>query len=553
MSDSSQRDDPRAERYVLAIDLGTGGPKVGFVSYTGTVAWRDHVAVETQYGPDGAATQDAGSWWKIICETAKRGLDEAPVRGQQVQAVSVTGQWASTVPVDAAGHPVGECVMWMDTRGAPYSSEVVSGAVQGYKARALATWIRHSGGVPTTSGADPIGHMLFLDHDQTDVARAARWYLEPVDYLSMRFTGVAAASHASMTGAWLTDNRELGVLDYDDTLVRMAGVDRTKLPPLVPTGSVIGQVAGDVAADLGISPEAQVVTGVPDLHSAVVGSGCVRDWQPHMTISTTSWISCPIGGKKTDVIRQMATVPGLDAHSYLIANNQDTAGRCLEWFRDNVVGPDDGLFSGPGGSTGISGATGGPASPGYRELCDLAASAPAGAGDVIFTPWLTGERSPIDDRNARGGFHNVSLGTTRAHLARAVLEGVAYNSRWLLEGVDKFTKRRLDPIRIIGGGAQSDLWCQIVADVCGRTIERVAEPLHAGLRGAAVFAAMGVGAVQAREVRALIPVDATFSPRPGNRAVYDRLFAEFPGLYKAQKSMFARLNGRRGRNGAGGG
>jgi xylulokinase len=519
----------RSNRYVLAVDLGTGGPKVGFVSFTGEVAWKDHVLVETRHGPGGAATQDAGEWWRVVCETAKRGLAEGPVRGEQVQAVSITGQWASTVPVDASGEPVGDCVMWMDTQGGPYSAKVVGGAVQGYGARALATWVRHTGGVPAATGDDPVGHMLFLQHDRPDVARAARWYLEPVDYLSMRFTGIPAASHASMTGAWLTDNRRLDVLDYDDTLVRMAGIDRAKLPPLVPTGSIIGNVTAAVAADLGISPDAAVVTGTPDLHSAVIGSGCVGDWEAHMTISTTSWISCPFDAKKTDVVRQMATVPGITNDRYLIANNQDTAGRCFEWFRDNVAA------SGAGDGAGV-------AAPGYDRLCELAAAVPAGSGDVIFTPWLTGERSPIDDRNARGGFHNVGLSTTQAHLARAVLEGVAYNSRWLLHGVEKFAKRRLDPIRIIGGGAQADLWCQIMADVTDHTIERVAEPLHGGLRGAAVFAAMGLGAVRRDEVRSLIPVDATFKPDPANRAVYDRLFAEFPGLYKAQKAMFARLN-----------
>lgn len=523
-------DDPRRDHYVLAVDLGTGGPKVGLVSLLGDIAWKDHVVVETTYGPGGAATQDAEEWWTVIVDTTRKALAAGLVRGDQVVAVSITGQWASTVPVDNRGCPVGPCVMWMDTRGARHSEAVISGAVQGYKARALATWIRHSGGVPTSSGADPIGHMLFLDRDQPDVARAATWYLEPVDYLSMRFTGVAAASHASMTGAWLTDNRHLGVLDYDDTLVRLAGVDRSKLPPLVPTGSIVGQVTLDVADELGISPDARVVSGTPDLHSAVVGSGCVRDFEPHMALSTTSWISCPLPDKKTDVIRQMATVPGITNDRYLVANNQDTAGRCFAWFRDNVVGSKDGLFSGD--------------TPSFEALTDLAGTAPAGSGDVLFTPWLTGERSPIDDRNARGGFHNVSLDTTRAHLTRAVLEGVAYNSRWLLEGVEKFTKRRLDPIRLIGGGAQSDLWCQIIADVCDRTIERVAEPLHAGLRGAALFAAIGLGEVSATEVRALIPLDGTFRPNIANRAVYDRLFGEFPGLYKAQKAMFGRLNGR---------
>jgi xylulokinase len=163
---------------------------------------------------------------------------------------------------------------------------------------------------------------------------------------------------------------------------------------------------------------------------------------------------------------------------------------------------------------------------------------------VIFTPWLAGERTPIGDRKARAGFHNLSLTTTRADLVRAVLEGVAYNDRWLHEAVEKFAGARLDPIRVIGGGAVSALWCQIHADVMDRTLEQTAEPLNAGLRGAALAASLALGAVRIDQVRALVPVAATFRPDPAKRAVYDRLFAEFPGLYKAQKSMFARLNGR---------
>lgn len=508
------------DRVVLAVDLGTGGPKVGFVALDGTVLWSDLIAVPTTYGPGGAATQDAGLWWAIIRDATRRGLAESGVRGDQVTGVSITGQWASTVAVDADGRPVGPCVMWMDTRGAPHSRKAFGGRLQGYRPRALLHWLRRNGGVPSPSGDDPVGHMLHLAHGDPTVFARARWLLEPVDYLSMCFTGRAAASRASMMGAWLTDNRDLSVLDYDDVLVRLSGVDRFRLPPLVPTGSIISPVAPAVAAELGISPAAQVVTGTPDLHSAAVGSGAVRLGELHMTISTTSWISCPVAAKKTDALHQLATVPGLDPSSYLLVNNQDTAGRALQWLRDNLFGDMD-----------------------YDALTTLAASAPAGSNGVIFTPWLKGEHSPIDDRNARGGFHNLSLDTTRADLVRAVLEGVAYNSRWLLDCVNRFTSTN-GPIRIVGGGARSNLWCQIIADVSGRTCERVADPLNAQLRGAALFAGIGMGELDRDELRDLIPLDGVFEPTAANRAVYDRLFAEFPGLYKTQKGMFARLNRR---------
>ncbi len=131
-------------------------------------------------------------------------------------------------------------------------------------------------------------------------------------------------------------------------------------------------------------------------------------------------------------------------------------------------------------------------------------------------------------------------------MVRAVLEGVAYNSRWLLHHVDKFAGIPAGgggPIRIIGGGAQSDLWCQIMADVCNRNMERVADPFNAQLRGAALFAGLAMGELDRTELPDLIPIGGIFAPTPAHRAVYDRLFAEFPRCYNAGKGMFARLNG----------
>ncbi len=523
---------PREERFVLAVDLGTGGPKVGLVSLTGALAWKEHVPVATRREPGGAVVQDPGGWWDVITATTRRALSSGAVHPEQVVAVCCTGQWSSTVPVDAGGIPVGDCVMWMDTRGGRYVREAVGGPVAGYSPLAVARWIKRTGGAPDTGGADPLGHMLLIEREQPDVAREARWYLEPVDYLSMRFTGVAAASPASMFGCWLTDNRKPYRLEYDQTLIEMIGVPADKLAPLRATGSVIGVVAPAVAADLGLAPGVKVVTGVPDLHTAAAGSGCVHDYETHLAISTTSWISCPVPFKKTDALRQIASVPGLFPGSYLIVDNQDTSGACLGWLRDNVLTPDDGLQP--------------PAEISYESLTALAATAPAGSGRVLFTPWMSGQRTPVDDKYARGGFYNLQLQTTRADLVRAVLEGIAYNNRWLLESVERFAKRRLAPLRIVGGGAASDLWCQVHADVMSRTVERISEPVHASLRGAGLLAGMALREVDPDELRTLVPVEGTFRPKPANREMYDGLYAEFPKLHASLKGMFRRLNRRPG-------
>ena len=514
-----------AEHYALAVDLGTGGPKVGLVSLTGRLEWFEHLRVDTRPLPDGGAEQDAGEWWELVCGAARRALASGVVPAERVQAVAVTGQWASRVPVDAEGRPVGPCVMWMDTRGRRHSRQLVGGPVAGFSPRVAARWIRRSGGLPSPAGADPISHLLYLERDRPEIATAAHWFLEPVDYLTMRFSGQASASPASMLAAWLTDNRRLGGAPaYDPVLVAMARIDPAKLPPLRATGSLIGPVLDSVAADLGLPAGAQVVTGVPDLHAATLGSGAVGLYEPHLSISTTGWISCPLPRKKTDALRAMASVPGIGDGQYVLANSIDSAGVCLEWAR----------------------ATLGPVA-GYPDLIASAATAPPGSNGAVFTPWLGGTRSPAEDRGARAGWHDLSLQTTQADLVRAVLEGVACHSRWLHEAVERFARRRLEPLRIIGGGAQSDLWCQISADVLDRRIERVADPASAILRGAAIGAGVALGSVDRAAIRDLVAVDATFEPDPANRGVYDRLYAEMPRLHKAQRGLSTRLTRDRAR------
>jgi xylulokinase len=501
--------------HAVAIDQGTTGLKIGIVSFAGETVWSEYHETVTAFGSGGKATQDADEWWRLITAALERGL--GAVDPSTVTALCTTGMWASTVPVDENGEPVGDVLLWFDSQGAAQSARVIAGPVAGLKPLVAMRWVRSTAGVPSTDGRDPMGHMLHLQHHRPETHRAARWYLEPIDQLSMRFTGVAAATHASMGGAFLTDNRHMSRLRYDADLVRLAGVDASKLPPLVPIGSVVGTVRDG----LGLSTSTRVVAGIPDLHAAAVGTGMVRDFESHIAISTSSWIGCPVPFKRTDVLHQMASIPGLRPDSYVLANSHETAGKCLQWLRDALF---------PERS--------------YDDLLAMAATAPAGANDVLFTPWLLGERSPVDDRSARAGFHNMSIETTGADLVRAVLEGVAHNARWLHEHVERFCKRRIDVLRIFGGGAQSDLWCQIHADVMNRTIERVADPLNTCMVGCALFAGLSLGEIDVDDVRSLVPIDRTFTPNPSVRAAYDPLYDEFPNLYKSQKRMFARLNGR---------
>lgn len=510
---------PLDARLALVVDLGTGGPKVGFATLTGRLVWSGSRALATRSEADGTGVQDAEAWWGALCDLAREGLADDAVDPDAVEVVAVTGLWGSTVPVDASGMPVGDCRLYLDTRGGRHSRSVFGGPLLGYHPALVALWLRRTAGVPSLFGGDPVAHMLSIQRDEPEVAAAARWFLEPVDYLTMRFTGRAAASPNSMTLAWLTDNRHEERLRYDPDLVQLAGVDATKLAPLQPTGTIVGTVAPSVAQALGLGPDVQVVTGVTDLLAATIGSGATADYQAHFAVSSTGWISAPMPRKKTDVLHSIATVPGLRPGHRLIANSHETAGACLAWARDALGGSD------------------------FDELTALAATVPPGAGGVLFTPWLSGLRSPVDDRRARGGWHHVSLATGRAELVRAVLEGVAFHTRWLHEQVERFVGRRLDPVRMLGGGAQSDLWCQLHADIMDRRIERVSDPVTAQLRGAGLLAGIALGALTEADAAAAVAVDRVFVPDPAAHAAYAPHYGQFRKQYARQKGLAAALGG----------
>jgi xylulokinase len=514
------------ERHILAIDLGTSALKVALVSASGDVVAAEHEECRVEYLPGGGAEQDPGHWWAMIARAATRLMDRASAARGSLAAVSCTAQWSGTVPVDERGEPVHRAIIWMDSRGAPYARQITGGRVRvrGYAPGKLARWVRVTAGVPAHSGKDPLAHILWLKHERPETYRRARLFLEPKDWLNLRLTGRAAASYDSIALHWVTDNRQPHRIRYDPGLLRLAGLTRAQLPPLAAATDILGPLLPEPAAALGVPAGIPVVAGTPDVQSAAIGSGATRDFQAHLYVGTSSWLSCHVPFKKTDLLRNIASLPSPISGRYFVADEQETAGAALAFVRDRVLFPADGPRCE------------------FRDLDQMAARSAPGSSGVIFTPWLYGERTPVEDRFARGGFWNLSLSSNRDDLVRAVFEGVAFNARWLLHAVERFTGHRLDPIRFIGGGARSSVWSQIIADVLGRTVEQMADPVHANARGAAILAAVALGELTFDQVPDQVPVAASYQPDPKVSGLYDAMFREFTGLYRRNRRAYARLN-----------
>jgi xylulokinase len=512
-------------QHVLAIDLGTSGPKVALVGLDGSIADRQTGRTRLLLGPGGAAEQDPDDWWAAIGSAVTGLLGRAAVPAGDVVAVAVTCHWSGTVAVDADGRHLGNALIWMDSRGSAYVGEITGGPVRvaGYDVRRLRRFVSRAGGLPGHSGKDPTAHIAWLRHRRPDVYRAARLFLEPADYLNLRLTGRACSSFDCIALHWVADIRDVRAVRYDERLLALSGLDRDRLPDLVPSASVVGAVRDEVAARWGLPAGLPVVTASGDVASAVVGSGAVADHAAHLYIGTSSWISCHVPRKATDLFHNQTTLPSALPGRYYVANEHETAGACLDFAAATLLAH----------------------VPPHERLAvaqaEAATSAP-GAGGVLFTPWLNGERSPVDDPTVRGGWHNLCLATTRADLLRAVYEGVAHNSRWLLDAVDRFVGRTRPEVAFIGGGATSSLWCQIHADILGRPVLQMAEPRMANVRGAAFVGFVALGLLDPADIPDRVPVAARYRPRPEHRACHDRHHAAFTDLYQRTRGLYARLN-----------
>ncbi len=520
--------------YVLAVDLGTSGPKVALFTTQGRLAGYEFEATPYYLFPNGGAEQKPDEWWQAIVKASQRLLRGLAIDAGQVRAVCCTTQWSGTVAVDRDGSALMNAIIWMDARGAPYARQITSGPLQisGYGVDKLYTWLKYTGGVPGLSGKDPIAHILYLKHEHPQIYAQTYKFLEPKDYINLRLTGLFAASYDSITLHWLTDNRDLTRVDYHPRLLALAGVPREKFPDLKRAVDVLGPLIPSAAGELGLAPGTPVVMGTPDIPSAALGSGAAGDYEMHLYVGTSSWLGCHVPFKKTDVLHNIASLPSAIPGRYLLTDEQETSGACLNFLRDNIFYHSDELLTGES-SADV-----------YKNFDRIVERTPPGSGGLIFTPWLYGERAPVDEHTLRAGFYNLSLGSTREHIIRAVFEGVAFNIRWLLGYVEKFINRQADNIHIVGGGAKSAVWCQIFADVLNRNIQQVKDPILANVRGAAFLACAALGTLSFDNINSHTEITQVCTPNPDHRTVYDQAYREFLHIYRANSPIYARMNHR---------
>lgn len=490
----------------LGIDLGTTGLKALLLRPDGTACGAGYREYPLAVPAPGFAEQDPDDWWRALTEATAEALARSGVRPEEVRGIGLSGQMHGTVLLDAGGAPLGPAIPWCDQRSAA-EADAVRARIG---AENLARWTQN----PVAAGFQLCTLLWLRAHEPKRFARA-RWALLPKDYLRLRLTGEAATEPTDACSTLMFDCARR---DWSAEMLAALDIDRALLPDARHApADVHAGLSAQAARALGLRAGTPVAFGGGDQPMQALGNGILEPGDASITLGTGGQIFAPVASPAAD--------PRLRAHLFCHAP-ADTwyamgaiLNCCLaqNWFCDQVLGTRD-----------------------FAAVHRLAAQAAPGCGGVLFLPYLTGERTPHLDPHAKGMFFGLTLASDRAAMARAVLEGIGHA---LLDAMDCLRQMGVAPRRLTvsGGGARSELWKQILADMMGQPVCTTAMREQAGT-GAAICAMVAVGeyASLGEACRAIVRrEDGCVEPIPANTALYRERHARFQALYAANRALFA--------------
>ncbi|MFX1234107.1 MAG: FGGY-family carbohydrate kinase [Promethearchaeota archaeon] len=518
-----------AKQYILSHDLGTTGNKVVLFDLNLNVIHQLKVDYPIYYPKEGWAEQEPEDYWNAVKESTKNILEKGGVDKEDIIAMVFDCQMNCTIPVDQEGKPLMRSISWLDTRASIVARKYTKGLIKiaGYGLSQLLMFLKITGGAPGVNGKDPISHILWIKEHQPEIYNKTFKFLSVKDFIIYRCTQKAVISKDLGHTSWMMDSNPDKFV-WSEKILKKYKIDKNKLPELRRSVENVGNLTKNTADILGLQENVPVFVGSGDLTSAAIGSGAIMDNQPVICLGTADWIAAHTSERLKDLTHYAGSICS-SQDNYLCISKQETGATCLDWvinqmFKDLVeIHKTDTKRL-------------------YNYIDSIVEYSPVGAKNLIFTPWMFGERSPINDANVRAGFYNLSLNHEREDLLRAVFEGVAYNIKWALQIIEKLVGRT-QKIHIIGGGAKSEVWCQILSDILNKEIVQMLDPDLAAAKGIAIIAMVGLGIIDSfSEAIPLIKIKREYKPNHNNTKIYRKLYSEYLKLYKRNKQMFKNLN-----------
>jgi xylulokinase len=490
---------------ILAHDLGTSGDKATLHDASGCILASTAQPYPTDFGPGGRAEQEPAAWWKAFANANRELLASGGHDAREIACVSFSGQMQGAVLVDESGDPVRPAIIWADTRAQAQSAQLV-GRIGLDRAYAL-TGHRLN---PTYT----LAKACWVREREPDSWRRVRSILQAKDYLVLRLTGRRLTDRSDASGTNAFDQQ---AQTWSEELISAAGLEPSLFPEILPSATVAGGVTPAAATPSGLRSGTPVVVGGGDGACAALGAGIVaRESGANAYIGSSAWISIASDRPLRDPLMRTMTFDHVLPGRFIPIGTMQAGGASLDWLV----------------------ATLGIERERLDELLRAAGETAAGADGLYFLPYLLGERSPLWNPLARGAFIGLARHHGAAHLARAVLEGVAFNLRTILLALEEIAGP-IPAIEAIGGGARSDAWLQVMADVWGVPVRRRSLVDEANALGAAVVGGMAVGLLDRWEVaRELSTIERTFEPRTASHDRYTEIYPAFRDAYERLEGWF---------------
>lgn len=486
--------------YLLGIDVGTSSTKALVMDETGKHISCGRVRYDIAVPEAGYAEQDCGLLWNAVCKAIREAVSEITVK-KEIRAVGVTGQMHGLILLDKEKKPLRPAIIWADHRSVR-QADILKGC--GIEAR-------------VGNSASPglfLSSLLWIKENESELYAKARYTLLPKDFIRYRLCGLLGTDYSDATGTLLF-NLKSGT--WDEVIMKRYGIEKSLLPECHASCEIAGKTTFDCAAATGLLMGIPVIYGGGDTPMQLVGNGMLSPGQLNTNIGTASQIN--------GIFRSLPQTDGrinifhhIPEHIWLAVGAGLNGGIIMKWLQNNI-------FRGY---------------ENFDQMSRAASESPPGAGGVVCLPFLNGERSPYMDGNAKAILYGLTLSHTRNDIIRAAMESVVYSFR---DCINVFRDMELpvgDEIIASGGGAKSDLWLQMQADILQKTILTTEEEEEA-CKGAAISAGVGCGIYASLEEGCLATVHLScrrFEPQMQNSVIYEERFQTYLALYQNNKVLW---------------
>jgi xylulokinase len=502
------------ETLILAHDIGTTGDKATLFRPDGTIRASSFAAYPTSYPKPGWAEQDADDYWRAFCAATRDLLAKSGAPPSSIGVISFSGQMMAALPVDGAGAALRPSIIWADQRSSGEAADLGSRVSPGR----VYTLTGHR----LNASYSGTKIMWIRKHEPEVYGRTAK-FLHAKDFLVLRLTGIAGTDLSDASGMNLLDI-ESG--SWSEEILDAAGIRRDLLPEVHEAATVAGTVTADAGRATGLLQGTPVVIGGGDGACATCGAGVVSEGDAYICLGTSAWLATVSTKPLRDPLQRTNTFCYFRRGQYFPCGSMQAAGGSLQWFAETLA------------EKGKEGAAGGSV---YDALERSARDIAPGSEGLLFLPYLIGERSPWWNPEARACFVGLSLKHGRAHMVRAVMEGVAFNMRLI---ADAFSEQgmRFGRVRMIGGGARSGTWRQIFADVLERPIATLTFMEEATSIGAAIAGGVGIGLYSGiEEAVRIVKETSSTVPEPSRSPAYRRSLDAFRRCYEQMVPVFSML------------